>query len=93
MLLSLKDQLIQGMRQSLKTDTPGNFTVKTEYLSITVVSLCRSDVDNFKLDAGRSSFIIPDLNQNGKMKNNCDTVFLEVQAKVVFVFLSLIKSF
>ncbi|KAJ7382455.1 hypothetical protein OS493_034892 [Desmophyllum pertusum] len=79
MLLSLMDQIIQGLRQSLKDDSPGNFTVTSKYLSITVVSLHGNSVDHFKLDADRSSFIMPSLNQIlRKAKNDNDIVFLEM---------------
>ena len=78
--------MIQGMRQYMKDVHQGNMTVTTKYLSITVVSLRRIDVDQagsswIKLNADRSSFILPDLSYilMNKIDDN-DTVFLEVQA-------------
>ena len=78
-LLSLKKQMIRGLRQSLAT-RPGNKTFNSKYLSITVVSIRRKHVHQLKLDAGPSSFLIQDLRVALKERkiDTDDTVFLEV---------------
>ena len=77
-LLSLKDKMIRGLRQSLAT-SPGNKTFNSTYLSITVVSIRGKHVYQLKLNTGRSSFLIQDLREAlKKEKIDNDTVFLEV---------------
>ena len=77
-LLSLKDKMIRGLRQSLAT-SPGNKTFNSTYLSITVVSIRGKQVYQLKLNAGRSSFLIQDLREAlKKEKIDNETVFLEV---------------
>ena len=84
-LLSLKDQMIRGLRQSLKT-WPGNKTLTSKYLSITVVSIRKKDVHHLKLDADRSIFVIQDLSKAlKKRKNDNDIVFLEVSLHLQIV--------
>ena len=77
-LLSLKNQMIRGLRQSLET-RPGNKTYNSTYLSITVVSIRGKHVHQLKLAVGRSSFLFQDLSEalkKGNIEN--DIVFLEV---------------
>ena len=77
-LLSLKDKMTRGLRQSLAA-RPGNKTFNSKYLSITVVSILGKLVHQLKLNAGRSSFLIQDLGEAlKKEKIDNDTVFLEV---------------
>ena len=59
---------------------PGNYTIQSKYLSITVVSLRGGEVNNFTIVADRSRFIIPDLKPNGKIIS-----FLEVGDKVTLI--------
>ncbi|PFX17691.1 Polycystin-2 [Stylophora pistillata] len=66
-LLSLKDQIIEVLRLSLKNVTTRNYTMQSKYLSITVVSLRGGEVDNFTIVAGQSRFIIPDINPVGEV--------------------------
>lgn len=84
-LLSLKDQIIQGLRLSLTNAMPGNYTIHSKYLSITVVSLRGDEVDNFTLVSGRSRFIIPDINRKGNKENVSSILFLEVDENFSFI--------
>ena len=55
-----------------------SFTSK--YLSITVVSIQKKDIHHgYRLDAHRSSFIIPDLNKVLSKMNDSYVLFLEVR--------------
>ena len=77
--------MIQGIRQLLKT-IPGNKTLTSKYLSITVLSTYQKDIDHLKLNAHRSSFIIPNLNKALKTRvNDSDILFLEVISELCFV--------
>lgn len=79
-LLSLKDEMIRGLRQALKTK-PGQKMFTSKHLSITVVSINRTGDHPLKLDADGTSFVIQDLSKafkKGKIDN--DIVFLEVSS-------------
>ena len=70
--------MIEGFRLSLKK-RPGNMSFTSKYLSITVVSIHKKDIyHGYRLDAHRSSFIIPDLNKALRKMNDSDGLFLEV---------------
>ena len=76
--------MIQGIRQSLKTN-PGNVTLTSKYLSVTVVSTFRKDIDHLKLNADRSSFIIPNFNKALKTRaKDSVKLFFEVIIELCF---------
>ena len=71
--------MIEGFRLSLKK-RPGNMSFTSKYLSITVVSIQKKDIHHgYRLDAHRSSFIIPDLNKVLSKMNDSYVLFLEVR--------------
>ena len=78
-ILSLTSHMIEGLRLSLK-NRPGNTSFTSKYLSITVVSIQKKDIHHsYRLDAHRSSFIIPDLNKVLSKMNDSNVLFLEVR--------------
>ena len=71
--------MIEGFRLSLKKH-PGNMSFTSKYLSITVVSIQKKDIHHsYRIDAHRSSFIIPDLNKALSEMNDSHVLFLEVR--------------
>ena len=71
--------MIEGFRLSLKK-RPGNMSFTSKYLSITVVSIQKKDIHHgYRLDAHRSSFIIPDLDEVLSKMNDSYVLFLEVR--------------
>ena len=78
-LLLLKDRIIRGIRNSLKS-SPGNKTFYTTYMNIEVVSVRRNLLHSLMLGDNRTgSFRIPDLsNVLKKNANNNEIVFFEV---------------
>ena len=80
-LLSLKNQMIRGLRQSLET-MPGSKTFNSTYLSLSVVSIRRKHVHQLKLAVGRSSFLIKDFREALEEGKIDDIVFLEVSSNL-----------
>lgn len=78
-LLLLKDRMIRGIRNSLKS-SPGNKTFYTTYMNIEVVSVRRNVLHSLMLGDNRTgSFGIPDLsNVLKKNANNNEIVFFEM---------------